>query len=438
MPHRATLRLLAFLLLAVMLSGAPRASFAGDTTSDIIATGAHRPITWELIRMLEHDAPLKALMETAVSQAALLNPDRTTNPVFDLESFYAFIDWSAVAMPWEISLQTDYPGLYDRIDQSMGCFYFVLDQPLEALEGKGYYHHSLMYHEPVRTWLIHFLSEYGTYLSGTDSWCADYYQNALREMDFHLDDGTYESPDNWHSFNDFFSRRLSSPAMRPIASPEDPAVVTSPADSAPQGVWRIDENSRLVPNGPEESEGATLKTGTLWDIPSLLGSSAYARAFAGGVVTHTFLDVNDYHRYHFPVSGTVREVFVIPADDAPGGVITWDAEANRYKEYDSENCTWQSIETRGVVIVETEMYGPVAIVPVGMCEVASVNFDASVVPGAQVQKGDEMGYFLFGGSDIVMVFTADSGFRLTAEAGVHLLMGESYGLLGPAAAADGD
>ena len=42
-------------------------------------------------------------------------------------------------------------------------------------------------------------------------------------------------------------------------------------------------------------------------------------------MTHTFLDINDYHRYHMPVSGPVREVLLVPQDDAPGGVITWDA-----------------------------------------------------------------------------------------------------------------
>lgn len=40
--------------------------------------------------------------------------------------------------------------------------------------------------------------------------------------------------------------------------------------------------------------------------------SAYRDAFAGGTLTHTFLDVNDYHRYHAPVSGVLREFRNIP------------------------------------------------------------------------------------------------------------------------------
>ena len=72
-------------------------------------------------------------------------------------------------------------------------------------------------------------------------------------------------------------------------------------------------------------------------------------------------------------------------------------------------------------------YGLAAIVPVGMCQVSSVNFEESVQPGASVRKGDLLGMFRFGGSDIVMIFQKKAGFRLTAEPGKHLLTGQEYG-----------
>ena len=46
--------------------------------------------------------------------------------------------------------------------------------------------------------------------------------------------------------------------------------------------------------------------------------------------------------------------------------------------------------------------GMVAVVPVGMAQVSSVNMIA--VPGSQLLKGDEFGYFMFGGSDIIMLY----------------------------------
>jgi phosphatidylserine decarboxylase len=33
--------------------------------------------------------------------------------------------------------------------------------------------------------------------------------------------------------------------------------------------------------------------------------------------THLFLDTGDYHRYHFPLGGVVREVAIIPDGKCP-------------------------------------------------------------------------------------------------------------------------
>jgi len=421
---------LAVCLLLCGIAGIPEAKAeAGVRTTDLSRSELHEDVTWDLIDIVEHNAELKTLLEKAISQARELNPDPTTNPVSDLASYYAFIDRCSRAMPWEISPSGHYDSLYEQIDQGMGCLYFICDQPLEELKEYGYYHHSLVYHEPFRSWFIQFLSVSGQFLSTEESWCEEYYQNALAEPDFHLHDGTYESPENWKSFNDFFARKLSDPAVRPIASPEDDSVVIFPADSVPQGIWQIDENGRVVAATEEEQAGLAIKTGTLRDVTALLGKSQYADAFRGGTLTHTFLDINDYHRYHFPVGGTVREVLLIPQDDAPGGVITWDAKQGRYREDDSETIGWQSIETRGVVILELENGGYAAVIPVGMCQVSSVNFEETVVSGAKFRKGDPLGFFLFGGSDIIMIFSRELSFEMVTEKGVHHAMGEVYGVL---------
>jgi len=97
---------------------------------------------------------------------------------------------------------------------------------------------------------------------------------------------------------------------------------------------------------------------------------------------------------------------------------------------------WQAIETRGCVIVDTEDFGLVALLPIGMSQICSVNFEESVQVGTRVKKGDMLGYFLFGGSDFVMVFQQSAGFVLEPAMGgdngqsyQHLLMGQKYGLL---------
>ena len=156
----------------------------------------------------------------------------------------------------------------------------------------------------------------------------------------------------------------------------------------------------------------------------------YKDSFNGGTFTHQFLDVNDYHRYHFPVSGTIVEVEKIPAVDAIGGLTIWDAEQGKYILVDQAP-GWQSIETRDRIIIDTGEYGLVAVMPIGMSQVCSCNWEPTVQVGAKVEKGDPMGYFLFGGSDICMMFQKDVKVEYLPtpnEDGTfdHILMGEAY------------
>lgn len=386
----------------------------------------HEPITRQLITIMDHNASLKQMLVDSIKSAQKLNPDRVMNPAQTVEEYYAFIDWATKAMPWSILRNMPYSSLYDQIDQSLDYFYYINDQPLAALKNKGYYNNSLQYHEPYRSWMINFTREWGLYLSTEASWNDQYYQAALADPSFGLQKGWYEDPSNWKTFNQFFARYLKSPDQRPIASPDDSTIIASPADSKPQGVWKIDKHSNLV------GKGVRIKSTLFKSVAALIGEdSAYKKVFANGTLTHTFLDVNDYHRYHFPLSGTVKEVRLIAADDAVGGIITWDAKAKRYV-LDSNNPGWQNIETRGCVIIETKEYGLVALLPIGMSQVSSVNFEKEVKVGASFKKGDMLGYFLFGGSDYVILFQDKVKFTLTAPKDKdghynHLLMGEQYG-----------
>lgn len=400
----------------------------GLSTDDVVFSEHSLPVR-ELISMVDHSPELKSMLIRSIESAKAINPDPLTNPAQSLEEYYDFLDWAAAVMPWAIlpNVGEKYPEFFDRLDQSIVYFYFINDQPLPELEGKGLYHNSIQYVEPYRSWLIHFTAEYGNFLNTEESWKEEYLEEIMGEPKFHMDNGEYEDPSNWKTFNQFFARYLSSPDQRPIASPEDERVIASPCDSVPQGVWKIDENSRV-----QDNETVSVKSGVFSSVDVLLGDSPYRGAFAGGVMTHTFLHVHDYHRFHFPVSGKVVDVRVIPQDDAAGGITVWDPEIEQYNILCDEP-GWQMIETRACVIVETEEYGLVAILPIGMSQVSSVNLEDTVKVGTEVRKGDMMGCFLFGGSDIVMLFQNQAGFEITVPADesgtgyAHLLMGEEYG-----------
>lgn len=424
-------RLVAFMcmILTVVLTACSTGQQNGNAANDQNTNG-HEPITMELISILDSNEDVKNMLVKSIEKAKEINPDKKTNPAQSLEEYYEYVDWAAKAMPWNISQNVEAEGLYEKIDQSLNYFYFINDQPLEELEGQGLYNNSLQYAEPYRTWLIDFTRQWGEYLNTEDSWNDDYYNIVYEDARFGLSEDWYEDKSNWSSFNDFFSRNLSSADQRPIASPDDSSVVVSPADSTPQGIWEIDENSNIV-----QKEGAVIKSRKFDSIIDLIGrESEYADDFAGGVMTHTFLDVHDYHRYHFPVGGEIKEVTYIPGDVAVGGAVTWDPESEKYI-LDAETPGWQMIEARALVVVETEEYGDVALLPIGMSQVSSVNFEDTVKVGATIEKGDPLGYFLFGGSDFVMIFEEEAGFEITAsmtrgEDGYdHIFMGEEYGRL---------
>ena len=374
-----------------------------------------------MMEYLEADSELMALMKKSIASAAQVNPDLNTNPVRSVEELYDFLDWATICMPWNVLTDVSYPTLYESIDQSIDYIWFLLDQPLEELEDKGYYYPVLEYHEPISTWLRKYSVEWGAFLSTEESWNDIYYQRVKNDPSMNMQHGWYADTNVWHSFNEWFSRYLVDPSVRPIAD----STVVSPADAKPQGIGGIDENGDVI-----HHDGVVIKSARFNSVSQLIGpDSQYADAFKGGTLTHTFLDVNDYHRYLFQISGTIVGMNKIPATNAVGGIVRWDAEKGRYI-LDCDVPGWQMIETRDCVIVDTDEYGLVAILPIGMSQICSCNWEENLKVGSKVEKGDPMGYFLFGGSDIVMVFQScvDVDFLCEAEGDgyAHILMGEPY------------
>lgn len=387
--------------------------------------------TQELISLLDSDPNLKSLLESSLQKAKEINPDRNTNPAQSLEEYYEFVTWTEATMPWAIVKKEEYPEIFDHIFQGLCAFYFLIDQPLPELEDKGLVNNSLQYYDPFATWLNTFSKSWGSFLDTEDSWNEEYYQMAFNDPNFGLQNDWYEDPANWKTFNQFFARYLKSPEMRPIASPDLDSIVVSFADSEPQGVWAIDSNSYLIEEG-----GVPVKSATLKSISKLIGEdSPYKDAFADGIFTHSFLNVNDYHRYHFPLSGTIKEARIIQGINPTGGEFWWDNDNKRYAFNPNAKIGWQSVETRGCVILETDEYGMVALMPIGMAAVNSVNFEENITPGTTVKKGDMLGHFAFGGSDFIMIF--QDGVRFSLEAPMqegansykHILMGEKLGVL---------
>lgn len=394
----------------------------------------HTETVQHLIDLLDRNPKTKDLVKKSIRKASEKNPDRITNPAQTLDEFFAFLDWSLSRMPWSFFPDDLFHGFAEKTDQSILYPYWLLDQPLDELKGRGFFYPSVQYLSPINEWLVAYNNAWGDFLNSEDSWCDAYLRMIEQEGIFRLHE--YESPDNWRSYNDFFSRRILDGA-RPISGDNDPTVICAPADALPQGVWNISSDGYFYADAIETEEGVSLKSATFVSVDQLLGpeGAEFAHTFYGGYLTHTYLSYEDYHRFHSPVSGLVKRVYTIPHDDSVGGVVYWSANLQRYV-LESNTLSWQTYETRGCVIIETAEYGLVAVLPIGMGQISSVNWEDGIAVGARLTKGDKLGYFLFGGSDCVLIFQKEAGFVLTCPKGgegtyangyAHILQGEELG-----------
>lgn len=190
------------------------------------------------------------------------------------------------------------------------------------------------------------------------------------------------------SWNDFFTRRLV-PGARPVAAPQDDAVIVSACGSTPYGL-RTDVQLR---------DRFWLK-GQPYSLHDMLDNDEAVTEFAGGTVYQAFLSATDYHRWHSPVAGTVLRAWVVDG--------TYFSEADSLGGDDTESPDSQSylahVATRAIVMIRADnpAIGLMAFVAVGMSEVSSCVITAQ--PGQHVDKGAELGYFQFGGSTHCLVF----------------------------------
>ena len=419
--NRTVLYLRSIALLFLLCSFGAAANAASDQEG---------PATRALRHLVETNPDIQHLLTRSIEQAKRTNPDPRTNPAQTLEQYYQFVAFVEHAIPGSLLEPKQNAKLYQRMDQSLAYFFFICDQPLPELEGRGYFRNSLQYVEPYNAWLKAFVRSWGTFLDTSASWSPEYLQLALADESFGLTKGWYEDPSAWQTFNQFFTRRLKSPDQRPVASRTDGAVVVSPVDGVLEGVWAIDGNSYVV-----EATGVAIKSATVKSVSDLIGpDSRYAHSFAGGTFTHLFLDIMDYHHYHFPLGGIIRDIKIIPGQEITGGHVAWDAANKRYT-FDPSAVGWQALETRGRVILETKVFGLVALLPIGMSPVSSVTFEPALKEGVEVHKGDLMGHFRFGGSDFVLLFQHGHDLELdirrseAEQTFPHLLLGERLGHL---------
>lgn len=347
----------------------------GGCTAGVDSSTAYQPVVSDLVALLDARPDLRAALIQGIETAAVQGID-------DLDSFLKHVDELITWIPTEREI----------VPRVLSIHYIVNHAPDDALNA-----------DPAFSkWLSRVAEAWGTFLNSPAS--AAGIESFASLPSYNVDD-YIRGPSGWQTFNQFFAREIR-PGRRPINAPHDDGVVVSPVDGMFMGAYPISRESTI-----------TVK-GVSWRIADLLAGSPYAYAFEGGTYAHSFLSITDYHRFHVPVGGIVREVRNVQ------GRVYIDVVKNEDGSLGpADGDTYQFNQERGFVVIESPEVGLVAMVPVGMTLISSVVLEPEV--GDELRKGEEFGYFQFGGSDMVMLFQADV--VLEANVGTKYLQGQRIG-----------
>ncbi|KAF3491013.1 C2 domain-containing protein [Arthroderma uncinatum] len=186
--------------------------------------------------------------------------------------------------------------------------------------------------------------------------------------------------DQFKTFNEFFYRALK-PDARPCSAPENPDIIVSPADCRSVVFDRITEATQIWVKGREFS------------IERLLGK-AYpedVERFKNGALGIFRLAPQDYHRFHIPVDGVMGTPKTIEGEYYTVNPMAIRSALDVYGE-----------NVRVIVPIDSVAHGRVMVICVGAMMVGSTVITQEA--GAKVSRTDELGYFKFGGSTLLVLF----------------------------------
>lgn len=194
---------------------------------------------------------------------------------------------------------------------------------------------------------------------------------------FHLNPEEFvQDLDQFEHFNDFFARRLK-PEARPIDSSAECAIF--PADGRHLGFPDLSATESIFVKGQR------------WDLPALFQDGALAEQYQRGAAVLSRLCPTDCHRFHFPVGGKAGKPLLI------GGVLY---SVSPLALRRSLSFLWQN--KRMITQLSNPKFGQVALIEFGATNVGSIHQTFSAKK--PVLKGQEKGFFRFGGSAVMTFF----------------------------------
>lgn len=225
----------------------------------------------------------------------------------------------------------------------------------------------------VKPWLSNF---YGS-LQNT-SWSKGKIKPFIKDFNIPIDDFLPEEgrdqADPYSSFNQFFIRRFK-PGKRQY--PQDHHVMGAPAE-ARYFAYESIQDDELIP-----------VKGKFLNSPLLLANTKWEQIFKDGPCLLARLCPVDYHRYHYPDHGKVLDHYPVHGKLHSVNPLALKEKADIF-----------ATNERVVTILETENFGKLAYVEVGAIMVGKIIQSGSLT---NFKRGEEKGYFLFGGSTVIVL-----------------------------------
>lgn len=196
-----------------------------------------------------------------------------------------------------------------------------------------------------------------------------------------------KDPSKFPTFNEFFYRKLDVGA-RPIEAPDEEGIAVSPADCRCTTFVTVDSATELWIKG----RNFTLAKLFNGNFNNFEKTNLYdPKNCSVGIFR---LAPQDYHRFHSPVSGTIGPMKYIEGEYYTVNPMAIRSDLDVYGE-----------NVRVIVPIHTENFGTIILVGVGAMMVGSTII--TVKEGQKVKRGDEIGYFKFGGSTVLLLFEKD-------------------------------
>ncbi len=237
-----------------------------------------------------------------------------------------------------------------------------------------------------------------------------------KQFQINLDEAKLNAPEDFPTFNHFFTRELKE-GVREVV--QDPQLLACPVDGAVSQAGKI-ESGRLY-----QAKGHN------YSLEALLGGDqALCDTFQHGRFATIYLSPRDYHRIHMPCDATLKQMAHIPGrlfsvNNASAKVIPGLFARNE----------------RVVALFETE-YGPVAMILVGAIFVGSIEtvWHGVVTPPSrhnvkqwhynddeaiELKRGEEMGRFNMGSTVIMLFANPDVELSVGMAAGIPVRLGQA-------------